>query len=468
MGWFSRQRSTGNTGSISSTSSTSIKSSPNTSVPLLKPDVSGMAPKAHKSNLSKSAETELYSRAHKIEIPADRNLTPLVSQQPGVYLFIDVGIRVLSTPDAGRGHAFKIPANTFLSPNILCNLQGFEIFAEGEGRVLQISIDSFAGLGDELRDYLNQRLLEGDAAMVLAVMAEYRLLEKQAYQLGDRLHEVTLRKRSKFVESKLVVETLQKIPRLPVSTGELLGRLQDSDSSSSEVSDLVKQDPSLTGLLLRAINSPQYALAEPISDVNRAIVLLGYEGVFQLIMAAGFKHTLPDTGRFRASYEKAIELSQIAFSLSAVTGKGTPAVVSTIALLHDVGLLVSELLKKRFTDFAGLIADVDRSEFGGELMHVWGLPKIVTETIRAQRYPDVAPPEKLPEEVRDAIALLYIADLLHTYMVARKSPLAPLYLREYLHQLGWRDKSLDAIWKAKVVPHMRIRKAALPKSLRDL
>jgi len=454
VGWFSRQRKP--------------QSSPQTTPPVLRPDAGMRSVEVASASLSRAAETELYNRAQKIAIPDDLNLSSVVKHQPGLYLFIDVGIRVLSNPDAGRGHTFNIPANTFLSPNILCNLEGCKIFAESAGSLLQMSVDNFAGLGDELRDYLNRRLLEGDAAMVLAVMAEYRLLEKQAYQLGDRLHALTLRKRSKFVESELVVETLKKIPKLPVSTGELLGRLQDTESSSAEISELVRQDPSLTSLLLKAINSPQYALSEPVSDVNRGIVLLGYEGVYQLIMAAGLRHTLPDTGRFRQSYDKAVELSQIAFSLSAVTGKGTPAVVSTVALLHDVGLLVSELLKKRFKDFAGLIADVDRSELGGELMQVWGLPQTLCETIKAQRYPEVAPPEHLDSTVRDAISLLYIADLLHTYMVARKRTLAPLYLREYLQQLGWRDKSLDSIWKAKVVPHMRTRKAALPKSMREI
>jgi len=347
-------------------------------------------------------------------------------------------------------------------------LQWNKIFADAQGTVLQLNVSDFAQLSDELRDYLNQRMLEGDAAMMLAVMAEYRLLERQAYRLSDRLFAVAQTKRTKFVESKVVVDTLSRIPKLPVSTGELLSRLSDVDSSSAEISELVSQDPSLTSLLLKSINSPQYALAEPVSDVNRVVVLLGYQGVYQLIMAAGFKQTLPDSGRFRASYDKAIELSQIAYSLSAVSGRGTPAVISTIGLLHDVGLLVTELLKKRHPDFAALIADVDRSEFGGELMRVWGLPDLVCETIRAQRYPDVAPPERLQPSFKDSVALLYIADLLHTYMVAQKSPIAPLYLREFLQQLGWRDKSLDAIWKAKVAPHMRTRKAALPKSLRGV
>ena len=462
MGWFSKARSGKNK------TPNSVGSGTRATPPLLKAQTDGTAELVAGVQLSRSAETELYAKAQRVPIPEDRNLSNLVTAEPGVYLFVDVGVRVLSSPAEGRGHEFRVGANTLLSPNILCNLQGFQIFADAQGTVLQLSVSDFAQLSDELRDYLNQRMLEGDAAMMLAVMAEYRLLERQAYRLSDRLFAVAQTKRTKFVESKVVVDTLSRIPKLPVSTGELLSRLSDVDSSSAEISELVSQDPSLTSLLLKSINSPQYALAEPVSDVNRVVVLLGYQGVYQLIMAAGFKQTLPDSGRFRASYDKAIELSQIAYSLSAVSGRGTPAVISTIGLLHDVGLLVTELLKKRHPDFAALIADVDRSEFGGELMRVWGLPDLVCETIRAQRYPDVAPPERLQPSFKDSVALLYIADLLHTYMVAQKSPIAPLYLREYLQQLGWRDKSLDAIWKAKVAPHMRTRKAALPKSLRGV
>lgn len=416
--------------------------------------------------LSRQAETELYNLAQVVDVPLNRDLTHLASSNSGLFLFVDVGLRVYSNPERGRGHEFHIPADTVISPNVLANLSGFQLRAEKQGRILQISGAAFKGASAELRDYLNRRLLEGDAAMVLAVMAEYSLLERQAYRLGDRLHRLAMGKRSRFVESDVVRSTLIKIPRLPVSTSQLLAQLQDLESSSSEIAELVSQDPSLASLLLKAINSPQYSIAEPVSDVNRAIVMLGYQGVYQLIMAAGLKQTLPDTGRFKASYDKAIELSQIAFSLSAVSGKGSPAVISTIALLHDVGLIVSELLKKRHPDFSGLIATVDRCEFGGELLRLWGLPDLVTEAIRSQRYPDSAPPEVIDKSVRDAVALLYIADQFHTRVVAKRKPVPALYLREYLEVLGWRDKTLDTIWKAKLAPHLRSRKAALPLSLR--
>lgn len=418
--------------------------------------------------LSRNAETELYHRGTRVKIPDNRNLTDFIGTNPGLYLFLDVGMRVVSQSEKGPAGEFRIPADTFLSPNILTSLTGFNVIADSQGHILQLAQSDFLAASAELRDYLDQRILEGDAVMLISVMREHKLLEQQAYRLSDRLYNLAVDKRSQFVESALVAELLQKIPKLPVSTSALMARLQDVDSSSAEISDLVSQDPSLTSLLLKAINSPQYALAAPVSDINRVIVMLGYQGVYQLIMSAGLKQTLPDTGKFHNSYQKAIELSQIAFSLSSVTAKGSPAVISTIALLHDLGLLVSELIKKRHAPFAGLIASVDRSEFGGKLMRVWGLPEIVSETISAQRYPDVAAPERLPEGILDSVTLLYIADQLHTQMLTSKKIPPPLYLQEYLQILGWRGKSLESIWKAKIVPHMRTRKAVLPESLRDI
>jgi len=418
--------------------------------------------------LSRNTETELYQRGKRVKIPSNLNMTQWISANPGKYLFLDVGLRVVSQPEKGPGVEFSIPANTFLSPNILSNLTSFKVIADTEGHFLHLAHSEYSAASSELRLFLDQRLLEGDAALLLSVMSQYQLLEQQAYRLGDRLYKLAVTKRSKFVESDVVKDILQKIPKLPVSTPELMARLQDVDSSSAEISDLVSQDPSLTSLLLKAINSPQYALAAPVSDVSRVIVMLGYQGVYQLIMSAGLKQTLPDTGRFHDSYQKAIELSQIAFSLSALTNKGSPAVISTIALLHDLGLLVSELIKKKHAPFAGLISSVDRSEFGGELMRVWGLPTIVSGTISAQRYPDFTPPDRLPLELRDAVALLYVADQLHTKMLTATQPVPPLYMQEYLMLLGWRGKSLESIWKAKIVPHMRTRKAVLPHTLRDL
>jgi len=418
--------------------------------------------------LDRAIETELFQIAQPVDTRDSLDLTAVIQREPAAFLFIDIGIRVHSNPDSGRGHEFLIPRDSFLSPNLLANLNGFRISAESAGKILKLTPQAFEAATLALKEYLNKRLLEGDAAMLLAVMAEFALLERQAYRLGDRLHTLAMGKRSRFVESDVVRSTLLKIPRLPVSTLELMTQLQSMDSSSAEIAELVSRDPALAGLLLKAINSPQYSIAEPVSDVSRVVVMLGYEGVYQLIMAAGFRQTLPNTGRFRASYEKSLELSQIAFSLSAISGKGAPAVISTIALLHDVGLIVAELMKKRHPEFAGLISTVDRSEFGGELLRIWGLPDLVTETVRAQKYPDNAPPDKIEASVREAIALLYLSKQFHARVVAKRKPLQPLYLREYLQVLGWKDTALTTIWTTKLAPHLRTRRAALPLTLRNI
>src|SRR5262249_58505604 len=63
--------------------------------------------------------------------------------------------------------------------------------------------------------------------------------------------------------------------------------VNDEDASRRELVTIISKDPSLVGNLLKMANSPFYRVsAQAIESIDRAVVILGNEGLRSLIAAA--------------------------------------------------------------------------------------------------------------------------------------------------------------------------------------
>jgi HD-like signal output (HDOD) protein len=76
-------------------------------------------------------------------------------------------------------------------------------------------------------------------------------------------------------------------PRRPLLLPKLLQATNDAATSPRELASIIATDPALTGNLLRLANSPFYRLsAEPVENLDRAVAVLGTEGIRSVIAAA--------------------------------------------------------------------------------------------------------------------------------------------------------------------------------------
>lgn len=76
-------------------------------------------------------------------------------------------------------------------------------------------------------------------------------------------------------------------PRRPLLLPQLLRAVNDNDVSRRELAALIVRDPALTGNLLKLANAPFYRVSsQPVESIDRAIAVLGTEGIRSLIAAA--------------------------------------------------------------------------------------------------------------------------------------------------------------------------------------
>lgn len=422
----------------------------------------GVGGAASFEQLDETARAQLREKGDVLPVRAGKSISALI-QRDGVVL-LPLGTELeLSLLEFGQRVPLLTINGLFSTSSLSANLD-FDLRVKRDGEVLV--------LGRAVRGRL-----EGEAAAFLSGGWEGQsvaLLQQALTLVGKRVSQCNQlavfwieQQRSRFevaLRSQRVQAILEKIPKLPVSSSQLLSLLLDETSSRAGVVELVKRDSTLASMLLKAINSPRYALENKISDINRAVALLGFESVYQIIMGASLQRCLPDEPEFQASQQRCLDLSFLAFAVARVSGRGNPSEISTLALMQDLGLVVQQEMRDR----AGgefLLADLlDRETLGALLLKSWRVPDAIWESLVELRAPWFVPPPLLSPEHADSVATLFVAAMLYERYVRQLPVTANARVGEYLEYLGI-NGSLAHLWEIDITPQLKRRGKALPQTL---
>lgn len=208
-----------------------------------------------------------------------------------------------------------------------------------------------------------------------------------------------------------LIDKLQKIERLPVSSVELLTRLQDDTSGVDDLAGLIDQDPSLLAALLAEANSAALRAATPVVRGVDAIKRLGRARISSLVTQRVFQ---PQLGQAVTSYdlpaealwEQARARVVILRRLSLNLGIRVPPEASSAVLLLDLGkVALSQILEidpgpvlkysareqVSFDVAEQKILGLDHAEAGALMLTAWGLPDSIVRLVRWHHRPDEAP-----------------------------------------------------------------------------
>ncbi|MBL4780738.1 MAG: HDOD domain-containing protein [Porticoccaceae bacterium] len=341
--------------------------------------------------------------------------------------------------------------------------------AQEASSVLLIDQRLLNSVDDDVLLFIYRELHQSPLALRANKEKEINAFSTYTQDLIDTLFDIHTKAKDRSKNSQLAQTVIQRIPKLPIATLGLLNKLQDDETSTDEVVELVKSDPSLTSVLLKTLNSAEYHFEEKISNVNHAVSLLGFIGVYQVVMSQSLRKSLPPTKAFQEVYTRSLEISHITFAIAQSSGVGRPAEMATIGLVHDLGSVVIELLRQQNPKLENLIDFFDAAVIGGQLMHAWNLPENIWKAIEYQDFPEFSPADNIPDGPVAAIALIYVARLCHERLhKVSEEQLPTLFLDDYLGLLNWRGLSLDNVLDEKVIPTLHRRGNALPASLAHL
>ena len=162
-----------------------------------------------------------------------------------------------------------------------------------------------------------------------------------------------------------LLSQVAELNTLPEVTQRILAITEDPDSSARDLNEVLKHDMALSVKLLRVVNSAFYGLPGRVSDLDRAIVLLGFQAVRNLAVAATmaslFAGEGPQVAGFSAQklWRHCVATAVTARSIVNVAGFRSLREEAFLGgIIHDIGILVEYQFVGE--GFAQLISRVDR------------------------------------------------------------------------------------------------------------
>lgn len=267
-----------------------------------------------------------------------------------------------------------------------------------------------------------------------------------------------------FITSEVFQQIIKNIPKLPKCAGSLSTKLLEDNVSTKEVTEAVQAEPALAAAILKTVNSAYYGLQEKVSSLHHAILYLGFQSVYQLILETSVKNILPHDDDYEAIRLHSYMISLIANEIAALSQRSKPLLNATVGILHDVGKIVTLLLKRKYPNIRDIIGMVDESKIGACLLRSWEFPDNILTIIEEQYTPEFAHPAHLPPEYKYELAVLYLAHVCYDILQGEKTS-STIFLDDYLALLDFAPFNVQEFYQLKLLPALLKNHKRLPEQI---
>ena len=208
-------------------------------------------------------------------------------------------------------------------------------------------------------------------------------------------------------ETRRLVQRIVDLPTLPIIIPRILRLVEDQRSSAADLAKVIGSDPALASRILRLANSAFYGFRREIVSINHAVVLLGFDTVKSIVLAATVLATLGD-GEGVSSFDREQFWLHVVTTAAAarILGRKLRVVDAETAfvagLLHDLGKVVLDRYfyrhyaeaARRAVESPCLIREaemalfsVDHAQVGRWLAERWRLPPAIIEPVTFHHQP---------------------------------------------------------------------------------
>jgi len=204
--------------------------------------------------------------------------------------------------------------------------------------------------------------------------------------------------------------------------------INDPNSSSADIAQVLKKDQVLTAKVLRLANSGYYAIPGGVTDVQRALAFLGFNTIAQLVLSLSVFSMFSNLGGEELSmldfWKHALATGVCAETLARRLRHPRPEEAFTCGLLHDIGKLVLHEIdpdrlesiiktaKSRKCSFSEVEKEWDlpgHSYLGEVIAAKWGLPQVIRLAIR-HHHQDVTKMDTILASAKPVIHIVRLAN----------------------------------------------------------
>ncbi|MCH8203996.1 MAG: HDOD domain-containing protein [Candidatus Hydrogenedentes bacterium] len=218
-----------------------------------------------------------------------------------------------------------------------------------------------------------------------------------------------------------LLSQIESLPALPGTVHKVREMLHDMDASSSEVGEVIAQDPAIAAKVLKVANSAAYGFSHQVDGLQLAVSLLGIVETYSVVVSSAVLNVFDrsQTFDYMKFWLQSMACAGLAKALLPLLQQKSRSGVFTAGLLHDIGRVVlvqiaprhyerveAGLLGKQLIAAEERVLGFTHMEAGAQLAELWDLPAELSECIRFHHSPHYA-----SEEHRLIVSLINVADV---------------------------------------------------------
>ncbi len=273
-------------------------------------------------------------------------------------------------------------------------------YTEQENFLARLPFDS--DLVDSLKTLINN---QSQTVNDKSVETDFEAILHQMH-IEEKIKARQIRKKEILSE----VHRLDTLPTLPSVATRIFEISSKSDSSASDLTEIISTDPSLTSKLLKIVNSAFYGFPQGISSIRHAIVILGNEEIIGIVLGVVasniFKEKAKEIWQAKFLWKHSVYTAIIGSALCKELAGYKKSNVFTAGLLHDFGKI---FLMDRFSDqyahiYETISSDkiplfemekdafgLNHAEIGRIIASNWNLPEPLINAIGFHHQPFLSP-----------------------------------------------------------------------------
>lgn len=201
--------------------------------------------------------------------------------------------------------------------------------------------------------------------------------------------------------AETILKNFQVLPTIPAAAAKAVQLLNESEVDLDQVADVLLADQVITARVIRIINSPLYKLLDQVDSVKKALVYLGPQKIFEIILTSCFleltDNKCQDGMRLQSCWEHSFGVALVARSLAEQNGSVPPEMAYVAGILHDIGeVILSQQRKEDFQQVLKLAHEreldlyqaemeyfgASHSEVGALLAEHWRFPAPLVDVIQ--------------------------------------------------------------------------------------
>jgi len=203
-----------------------------------------------------------------------------------------------------------------------------------------------------------------------------------------------------------VLEKIKELPTLPDVVFKVNEVVNDPSTSATDLEKVISHDQAIAAKVLRLVNSAFYGLPGRVDTLSRAIPLLGFSTVRNLVMSVSIFDLAAITGfDMKDFWRHAFATSIVAQTIAKADGFPWSETQSLAGLIHDIGKV---LLFQHFTKHYEAVYDlvetkgiefiqaekslysIDHAMVGAAIADKWSFPPNLKAAIEFHHNPEPA------------------------------------------------------------------------------